>query len=471
MLVGGLTIYAWKDWFVSLCGLIVLAALLESGDIPKNIAGIQGLNLWNILLFSVLAAWLCQRRMRHFNKWNMPRHITVLLLIYMGIILVGFFRALFDRELLGISLEAFISDELINTIKWVVPGLLLFEGCRTHKRMKLAIASILLMLLLISLQVYRVSPLEGLVDAQRLSGSRLKFDRRVGYNAVDVAAMLSGAFWGFIAFTCAFRAHWKRIALFLVALSTLGSLALTGGRAGFVTWAIVGLAMCLLRWRKHLILLPLGVALMYMAFPGPLERIMEGFGQVSPAGRTHISPTVISSGRSLIWPPVVEKIEEAPMLGYGRAAMMRTKITHYLLDWYGEREAVSHPHNIYLEWTLDNGIVGLLPVLTFFGIVLVYSARLLRSASPWAVAVGGITFSLVLAQLIAGLGSQHFYPTEGNMAMWSAIFLMFQAYIVLEKRKAAMSTIGLSSAMSGSRSSASQNDQRYARNLRYAGAN
>ena len=442
ILAGGLTIYAWKDWFFSLCGLIVLAALLESGDMPKNIAGIQGLNPWNILMFSVLAAWFCQRRSSGL-KWNMPQHITLLLLLYLGIILVGFFRALFDRELLGISLTAFVSDELINTIKWVVPGLLLFEGCRTGKRLKLATISILLMLFVIAMQVYRVSALEGLVDAQRLHESRLKFDRRVGYNAVDVAAMLSGGFWSLMIFACVFRANWKRIVVFVLAVSTLGSLALTGGRAGFVAWGVVGLAVCLLRWRKYVILLPVGAAVLYMAFPGPMDRALKGFGKVSPAGRSYTSPDIVSSGRSLIWPPVVAKIKDAPALGYGRAAILRTKITHYLLAWYGEREAVSHPHNIYLEWILDNGFVGLIPVLTFFGIVLVYSSRLLRSASPWAVAVGGITFSLVLAQLIAGVGSQHFYPTEGNMAMWSAIFLMFQAYIVLEKRKAATFTIGM----------------------------
>ena len=53
-----LLVYAWKDWFKSLCGLILLTAVMGRQDFPESIGGIQGLNLWNILFANVFLAWL-----------------------------------------------------------------------------------------------------------------------------------------------------------------------------------------------------------------------------------------------------------------------------------------------------------------------------------------------------------------------------------------------------------------------------
>jgi len=51
---GGLSVYAWRrDWFVALCGSIVLVAFLEHRDMPRHIFGIQGFNLWNFLFLTL----------------------------------------------------------------------------------------------------------------------------------------------------------------------------------------------------------------------------------------------------------------------------------------------------------------------------------------------------------------------------------------------------------------------------------
>ena len=42
------------------------------------------------------------------------------------------------------------------------------------------------------------------------------------------------------------------------------------------------------------------------------------------------------------------------------------------------------------------------------------------------VAIGGMCLSLVLAFLIASMGSQTFYPREGAVGMWCAIGLMLR---------------------------------------------
>ncbi len=63
----GVGIYAWKDWYVGLCGLILLVAVVQHPDMPKSIAGIQGLNPWNILFISVVFSWWQSRTKERSN--------------------------------------------------------------------------------------------------------------------------------------------------------------------------------------------------------------------------------------------------------------------------------------------------------------------------------------------------------------------------------------------------------------------
>ncbi len=130
-----------------------------------------------------------------------------------------------------------------------------------------------------------------------------------------------------------------------------------------------------------------------------------------------------------IWPHVIDKIEESPLVGHGRLAMKRTGLTTFLGDKYGDSEAFPHPHNMYLECLLDNGILGFIPIMTFFFFIGVYSLKLFRQSDPLLAAAGGTALALVLAQLISGMGSQHFYPKESTMCMWAAMFLSVRVYL------------------------------------------
>ncbi len=156
LVVFGLSIYAWKDWYKSLCGLIVLMGVLEHKDMPRTLFDVPGLNPWNLLFFVVLLAWLSQRR-RERLRWDMPRVPGVLLLLGLGVVLLGFLRLLADPHGLGsdTTIAGLVSDYLVNPVKWVIVGLLLFDGCRDRRRLVLGLASILAVYFLISLQVIR----------------------------------------------------------------------------------------------------------------------------------------------------------------------------------------------------------------------------------------------------------------------------------------------------------------------------
>ncbi len=437
--VAALSIYAWKNWFTSFCGLILMMAVIEHTDMPKTLLGIQGLSLWNILFVMTFLAQLASRR-REGLAWDLPRLPTVLLVLYLGAIGVGVLRAAMDpRHLEDYSLLSLISVELIDTIKWALPGLLLFYGCRTRQRLLVAFVCLLAVYFLLAIQVMREAPFEAVLGGggNQMYQACLRACRRVGYSTGEMSTMLGGAFWGVVAALPLVRQKRYKVMILAATGMLVFGLALTNCRAGYVAWAAAGLVLCLLKWRKYLVLVPMAVVLLPAVFPGAAARMLSGFGEVDAEGRVTVNSNSVTSGRVLIWPHVIDKIGEAPWVGYGRLAMRRTGLTEYLGDAF--EEPFPHPHNMYLESLLDNGIVGSLPIFLFWGLALVYAAALFRSDNRLYAAIGGFGVASVFIQLLAGMGAQHFYPLESTVGTWAAIFLVLR--IRVEEMKASAGAV------------------------------
>jgi len=418
-----LCIYAWKDWFKSLCGLIVLMAIISHGDMPTTVFGIQGLNPWNVLFTIIFLAWLASRRSEGLT-WDMPRHISVLLLMYLVVILVGVLRAVFDRSHIeDYPLGGLISEELINTVKWVLPGVLLFDGCRTRKRIVMALTCTLLLYFLISVQVIKAMPVEAVTsDSKTMMSKRKRLNEEVGYASTDTSVMLAGSSWGMLAAMALIRKKKYQVMLFLGAGVIAFGQALTGGRGGYLAWGTTGLVMCLFKWHRYLLLAPVLMILLPILFPAAAERMLMGFGATDVTGQKVIDEEALGAGRLLVWPYVIEKIGKSPLIGYGRLAMKRTGL-YDRIETEHPGTGAPHPHNMYLETLLDNGIIGSLPILSFFALVVFYSARLFRSGNRLFTAVGGLSLALVLSSMVGGLTGQHVYPQEHTLGIWAAIFL------------------------------------------------
>lgn len=442
MLVAALMVYAWRDWFKSLCGLVLLMAVMQHPDMPKSVFGIQGLNVWNLVVLNVVLAWLAARRAERL-RWDLPRHLNVLLILYIGVMVVSFLRMWMVRDRLAdeeVTTAALISEYFVNTLKWFIPGALFFEGCRSRERFMWAIGCTLALYFLLALQVIKWVPLGYATSGEALEARSAKIlAAEVGYHRVNLSMMLGGASWAIFCTRALTRKRVLSIALIGAAAVVLFGQSLTAGRTGYVTWAVVGLVLCGLRWRKYLLAAPLVVALVAFSVPGAVERLTKGFTtEEDPfADQDTVDEYEVTSGRNLIWPYVIEKIKERPWVGYGRLAMKTTGLFQFL--WAELNEGFPHPHNAYLELLLDNGWLGFMIVIPFYLLALLRALALFRdSRSPTFVAAGGVAASLVLALLVAALGSQTFYPREGAVGMWCALGLMFRVSI---QRKQALAAV------------------------------
>ncbi|MEM7277128.1 MAG: O-antigen ligase family protein [Pseudomonadota bacterium] len=452
MFVAALSLYAFKDWFKSLCGLILLTAVVQHPDMPKTMLGIQGLNPWNILLLFVGIGWISAISKERMT-WDMPKNITWLLVLYFLIICIAFIRLETDFSRLvqwDMALGgdpptrlSLLSEHIINCFKWVAPGFLLFMGCNSESRFRMALMAVIGVYFLLAIQVIRWMPLGTLVSGDALTERSLKIlSNEVGFHRVNLSMMLAGGSWAFFAVKVLSRSKFQTLASMGGAVLILFGQALTGGRTGYATWLLIGMLLAWSRWKRYIFVAPVLVAIIIATVPAVKERFTAGFSEDTIDTNSKLEETAVmeggphwytvTAGRSIAWPYVFEKIGERPLTGYGREGMKTSGTAIFLAAEFAE--LFPHPHNAYLEWTLDNGFFALLIVLSFYWLVFRNSYRLFKdSRNQIYVGIGGVCLSLVAALLIGAIGSQTFYPREGSLGMWCAIGLMFRVFVQRKK--------------------------------------
>lgn len=417
---------------MSLCALIVLTAFLEYPDMPRTMFGLPGLNPWNILFLSTFLAWLCDQS-KNVGQPMIPKPYKQLIVLQIVIFVVAFVRIYFDAEGLerlaelrsigkGDSPAGMVNAYLVNTLKWLLPFFMMYHGATTRNRKLAGLFAILVFYLALALLILKVKSLGSIVDVDSLTKGSIKIDRFTGYHRVDASAILAGGSWIALALLPTQKAGWRRAGLFGVFLAIVLGMVVTGGRAGYLAWAAIGCLLAALRWRKALVLVPLVAMILFTAVPAIQDRLLVGFADDD---NEEMSVSKMTADRDTIWRLTLAEIKEQPFFGYGRLALFRTGVAQDAYEIKGEY--FGHPHNAYLEFMLDNGLVGLVPVLLYYFFLVKACSGLLRKGSdPLEVAVAGACFSVVMAQLITSLTAQTFYPRNGTMAMWCVMGLFLR---------------------------------------------
>lgn len=428
------SVYAWRNYFVSLCASILLMAIMQHPDVLytlKNIGGIQGLNLWNLLMANVTCAWLVRRRSEGL-VWDMPRYIRNLLLGYLAVIVLSAVCFLFhEPDRYGFTFGDVISENIINSIKWFIPCLILYDVCRTRRRVMVALFVIVSLYFLLAAQVIKHVPLSyAVADNFDHLAYKLVQDS-VGYNRVTLSMMLAGASWAMLAMLPLVKTRLRKCAMLGAAGVVALGQALTGGRSGYMGWLAVGLILGVVRWRRMLLVIPAVVIAVCIFLPAVRDRMLMGMG----VGNKTTDTYEMTSGRNIAWPYVIAKIKEGPIFGFGRNAMITTGLYQRILYDTNDSESFPHPHNAYLEILLDCGLVGFFVVVPFFLMALRNGFRLFLDKSDLlCAAAGGVVCALVLALLVAAMGGETFYPREGAAGMWAALGVMLR--VAVEQNRA-----------------------------------
>src|SRR5688500_844522 len=163
-LVAVLSLYSWRNWFVGLCGAVVLMAVVQHPDFPNSLLGIPGLNPWNFLFLNVVLSWLVHRREQGF-EWDVPRFFARSLLFITAVIGWGFVRLVMNpAHLEDYGFFSAFSEYFVNNVKWLAVGLIFYDTCRTRRRVEIALLCILAIYVLLAVQVIRWVPLQAAIS-------------------------------------------------------------------------------------------------------------------------------------------------------------------------------------------------------------------------------------------------------------------------------------------------------------------
>jgi O-antigen ligase len=418
LFVGTVMIVSVRRWYVGLCGLVFLTVLTQHPSMPTKMIGVPGLNPWNATLLVVTICWLINRR---FDPPRVPTSRTTWLLISLYTLLVitsglaATYQSATSKTVLSARFAPFevIVETIINPLKYLMVGVLFFDGARTRKRARMALYCAIGSGLLYSLLMFKSMKL-GVFTIDYQAARRLT-DKLVGLFANDLAELFAFTLWAGIIAAFVMNKGWRRLAWIGLILSIVPTFVSLKSRAGFLAFAMTGVILATMRWRKIFLLLPLGAACVVMIAPKVVDRVLTGVGGRSENAESGNDLDEISAGRvTNLWPPVIDQIAKSPWFGHGRFAILSTPAADEIRSREGSLP--HHPHNSYLEILIDAGIFGLLIGLTCAGALLIVSGSLMRlRGDPLITALGAAGFAAMTCELTAGIAGSSFFPTQSSV--------------------------------------------------------
>lgn len=442
LFVAFLIVYAQKDWFVSLCGLCLLTATMGHPDMPRSIAGIHGLNVWNVTCAAIMFAMI-RGKMDRGEGTDAPRWMVFLYWAYIGLTLYAFLMTMFHVDAiragrLGYDLKGFVVDHLVNALKFIFPAILFFEGVRTRKRIMIALIFILLIPSYYSFIALRTRPLSVITQPGVNLRGRGRLGGRIGFHANSVAMCCVSGLYGWYGLMRARRKRWHLPVLAgLVLLNTLG-LALTQSRAAYLAFLGVGVVFAVFVYRYLLVTFPIVLVVIAVALPGVVSRLLFGVGEETPSGEIVTDSVTATAGRlDYIWPPVIEDIWSSPLWGHGRMAI-RLRPTLEAIK-RGEGFCPGHPHCAYLEVLHDTGAIGFLIMMGVYGGAALLSAIMARDKRDILYqTTGAVGLAVIVSFLIMCVSGQSLFPRDNNQMVWCVMGVIARVWVERGKRGAGL---------------------------------
>lgn len=78
-----------------------------------------------------------------------------------------------------------------------------------------------------------------------------------------------------------------------------------------------------------------------------------------------------TEGRAFVWPMAIEGIKEKPILGWGQDNFNYVFAEHYSAEMYKLEPWFDRAHNIFLDWAIAGGLLGLISYLALYIVILV----------------------------------------------------------------------------------------------------
>lgn len=210
------------------------------------------------------------------------------------------------------------------------------------------------------------------------------------------------------------------ISLFVFSVG-FGCVLLTKSRTSLAAMVIGMTAFYAIRFRgmKRLVLVSVvtcGLALGGLFMTAVSAQMKGALGNAAAMGRSDDVGSL--TGRLPLWEELMEWVVEKPIFGYGFLSMWTAERVEYLGDLF--KWEIPHAHNMYLDVTLDGGIVGLSIFLLYLLVALFTSARRFLTNGRDGAA---FCFALVFFALVHGTAESFFkQQVFVNLCLFTLMF-------------------------------------------------
>lgn len=137
--------------------------------------------------------------------------------------------------------------------------------------------------------------------------------------------------------------------------------------------------------------------------------------------------------RKPLWLSDLNMLRHRPLQGGGLDGFQRT-IQRYAVDGYNQ--SLIYPHNLFLDFWSETGLLGLIAIL-WYGVQLIrYGIRgLLGRNSRWVRALSLGLLGLVLVFLVHGIGDVPYFKNDQALAFWTLTGIQLGALGVAARRR------------------------------------
>ncbi|MBX3394879.1 MAG: O-antigen ligase family protein [Phycisphaerae bacterium] len=424
LFVCGLAVVAVRRWFLALCGLVFLTVLTQHPNMPREIAGIQGLNPWNASFLAIFSMWILTRHNDPPRAQTPPR-VALIVLSYASVLTLTGLTAVMDSDSMHADGRAIASardvfvETIINPMKYLMVGIMFYDGATTRLRVKQAVFTAVGSGAAYAALMYK--SLKTGVFTMDYSAARRATDKLVGLYANDMGEVLAFTLWAGLIAVLLIQRHWLKFGWLLANAAVVPCFAVLKSRAGFLAFCATGLVLGVLKWRRILLALPIVLLSVVVFAPNVVDRVMTG---VASDGIADSDWDAISAGRTTyLWPAALNQFVDSPIFGRGRFTILRTGMYDAIYDVAGG--VPTHPHNSYLEMLIDAGVIGLaICLISMAGLARSGLALMRQRYDPLMTAVGAIGLIGVVTELSAGVAGSSFYPGQSAvpyLCIWGVL--------------------------------------------------
>ena len=207
-----------------------------------------------------------------------------------------------------------------------------------------------------------------------------------------------------------------RVLAGLTYAASVVEIGLSFSRLGWVAVIVLTLAVAAFHRRRWWVLG--GAALVGLAaFAGSSsirERVLVEFRPDDPYNTIGL--------RTVLWRSTLNMLSHQPVFGGGLSGF-RDSIEAYRDPGY--REDLIYPHNLFLNFWTETGLIGLAGAVALFVQGFRHAWRWTRLEDAWARAVAIGMFAALLAIAVHGLGDAPYFKNDLSLVFWTVLAVPF----------------------------------------------